>query len=123
MDKARIKAKLGMSQFGTFRLQMLSMQPSLYAQMMSNRSPPLGPVQSRSGHTSPPASGYQTPREVREERWRLEAEAVEKPGKIEMREMYKELNGRKSKTKGKLGGTVGIRDKGGWTGSLEEGWD
>jgi hypothetical protein len=91
--------------------------------MISNRSPPLGPVQSRSGHTSPPASGHQTPREIREERWRLEAEAVEKPGKIEMREMYKELNGRKSKAKGKLGGTVGIRDKGGWTASLDEGWD
>jgi hypothetical protein len=40
-----------------------------------------------------------------------------------MRGMYKELNGRKSKAKGKLGGTVGIRDKGGWTGSLDEGWD
>jgi hypothetical protein len=90
---------------------------------MSNRSPHLGPVQTRSGHTSPTASGYQTPREIREERWRLEAEAVEKPGKVEMREMYKELNGRKSKAKGKLGGTVGIRDKGGWTGSLDEGWD
>lgn len=90
---------------------------------MSNRLPPLGSVHTRSGHTSPPASGYQTPREIREERWRLEAETVEKRGKIEMREMYKELNGRKSKAKGKLGGTVGIRDKGGWTGSLDEGWD
>lgn len=94
----------------------------MYAQMILNRSPPLGPVRSRSGHASPATSGYLTPREIREERWRLEAEAVEKPGKIEMREMYKELNGRKSKGKGKLGGTVGIRDKGGWTGSLDEGW-
>jgi hypothetical protein len=92
----------------------------MYAQMVLNRSPPLGPVRSHSGHNSP---GYLTPQEIREERWRLEAEAVEKPGKIEMREMYKELNGRKSKTKGKLGGTVGVRDKGGWTGSLDEGWD
>ena len=91
--------------------------------MISNRSPSLGPIQSRSGHTSPLASGYQTPREIREERWRLEAVAIEKPGKIEMREMYKELNGRKSKAKGKLGGTVGIRDKGGWAGSQDEGWD
>jgi hypothetical protein len=40
-----------------------------------------------------------------------------------MREMYKELNGRKSKAKGKLGGTTGIRDKGGWTGGFDEGWD
>ena len=97
----------------------------MYAQMLSNRSdsPPFGPVPSRSGHASPTGSGYQTPREIREERWRLEAEAVEKPGKTEMREMYKELNGRKSKAKGKLGGTTGIRDKGGWTGSFDEGWD
>ena len=95
----------------------------MYGQMISNRSPPLGPVRSHSGHASPATSGYLTPREIREERWRLEAEAVEKPGKIEMREMYKELNGRKSKAKGKLGGTVGIRDKGGWTGSLGDGWD
>ena len=97
----------------------------MYAQMLSNRSdsPPFGPVRSRSGHVSPTASGHQTPREIREERWRLEAEAVEKPGKIEMREMYKELNGRKSKAKAKLGGTTGIRDKGGWTGSFGEGWD
>jgi len=96
---------------------------AMYAQMISNRSPPLGPVRSRSGHASPATSGYLTPREIREERWRLEAEAVEKPGKIEMREMYKELNGRKSKTKGKVGGTTGIRDKGGWTESLDGGWD
>ena len=94
----------------------------MYGQMMSNRSPPLGPVQSRSGRTSP-TSGYQTPREMREERWRLEAEAVERPGKTEMREMYKELNGRKSKAKGKLGGMTGIRDKGGWMGGFDEVWD
>ncbi|KAI0294737.1 hypothetical protein BC826DRAFT_1010113 [Russula brevipes] len=93
----------------------------MYAQMISNRSPSLEPVRSRSGHTSPATSGYQTPREIREGRWRVEAEAVEKPGKAEMREMYKELNGRKSKAKGKLGGTIGIRDKGGW--SLDEGWE
>ncbi|KAH9036594.1 hypothetical protein EDB85DRAFT_1939267 [Lactarius pseudohatsudake] len=96
---------------------------SMYAQAMCNRSPPFGPVQSRSAHTSPPGSGYQTPREIREERWRLEAAAVERPGKAEMREMYKELNGRKSKAKGKLGGITGIRDKGGWSGSLDEGLD
>ena len=95
----------------------------MYAQIILNRSPPLGPVRSRSGQASPAASGYQTPREIREERWRLEAEAVEKPGKIEMREMYKELNGRKSKAKGKLGGTAVVRDKGGWMGGLDEGWD
>ncbi|KAI0271741.1 hypothetical protein BC834DRAFT_818627 [Gloeopeniophorella convolvens] len=95
---------------------------SMYAQVMLNRSPPLGPARSRSGYTSPSGSGYQTPRELREERWRLEADTSEKPGKNEMREMYKELNGRKSKAKGKLGGGTGIRDKGGWTESMYEGW-
>ncbi|KAI0307391.1 hypothetical protein B0F90DRAFT_1673082 [Multifurca ochricompacta] len=96
---------------------------SMYTQVMANRSPPFEIGRSRSGYTSPPTSGYQTPREIREERWRLEAEVVEKPGKTEMREMYKELNGRKSKAKGKLGGVVGIRDKGGWAESLDEGWN
>jgi len=57
-------------------------------------------------------SGYQTPREIREEQWRAEAEAT-KPGKLEMREMYKELGGRKAKSKAKFG-SPGIRDKGGW---------
>jgi len=58
-------------------------------------------------------SGYQTPREIKEEQWKLESEASSKPGKLEMREMYKELGGRKARTKTKLGST-GIRDKGGW---------
>ena len=57
-------------------------------------------------------SGYQTPREIREERWRLESE-TNKPGKVEMREIYKELGGRKSRTKTKVGATT-TRDKGGW---------
>ncbi|ETW78293.1 hypothetical protein HETIRDRAFT_241805, partial [Heterobasidion irregulare TC 32-1] len=90
---------------------------AMYAQFVLSRSPPLGPMRpySRSsGYSTPTASGHQTPREQREERWRLEAEAVDKPGKLEMREMYKELGGRKSKAKTKLGGTAGVRDKGGW---------
>lgn len=58
-------------------------------------------------------SGYQTPREIREERWRVESE-MNKPGKVEMREIYKELGGRKSRTKTKVGATT-TRDKGGWT--------
>lgn len=58
-------------------------------------------------------SGYQTPREQKEEQWRLEEEAAARPGKVEMREMYKELGGRKARTKTKLGST-GVRDKGGW---------
>ncbi|KAF8665123.1 hypothetical protein AX16_000590 [Volvariella volvacea WC 439] len=61
---------------------------------------------------SAPGSGYQTPRELKEEQWRMEAEAS-KPGKVEMRAIYKELGGRKSRTKAKLGSS-GVRDKGGW---------
>ena len=59
------------------------------------------------------SSGYQTPREVREANWKAQAE-VTKPGKVEMREMYKELGGRKARTKGKFG--VSTRDRGGWDG-------
>jgi len=68
-----------------------------------------------SGYNSPSrnASGYQTPREVREEQWKMDEEAAARPGKIEMREMYKELGGRKSRGKTKLGSTS-VRDKGGW---------
>jgi hypothetical protein len=59
---------------------------------------------------------------LKEEKWRLEAEAAAKPGKVEMRGMYKELGGRKSKGKVKLGGAGGIRDKGGWDGGHDDGW-
>ena len=76
-----------------------------------------------SGGNSGTASGYTTPKEVREEQWRLESQAQAKPGKIEMREMYKELGGRKSKGKGKFGqATAGVRDKGGWAEAGDEGW-
>ena len=57
-------------------------------------------------------SGYVTPKEAREEMWRMEAEDKEKLTKNEMREMYKELGGRKARSKAKFGGAV--RDKGGW---------
>jgi len=70
---------------------------------------------SRSGYSSPSwgTTGYITPRELKEEAWRAEQESVDKPGKLEMREMYKDLGGRKSRTKTKLGSS-GFRDKGGW---------
>jgi len=60
-------------------------------------------------------SGSLTPREVREERWRAEADG--KLGKLEMRAMYKEYAGRKVRGKGKLVSGVGgggSRDRGGW---------
>ncbi|KAI5885224.1 hypothetical protein EV122DRAFT_211457 [Schizophyllum commune] len=64
-----------------------------------------------SGYASP-MTGQQTPREMREEKWKQEAE-VTRPGKLEMRAKYKELGGRKARGKGKVGGGGG-RDKGGW---------
>lgn len=68
---------------------------------------------------SPASSGYQTPREMREEKWKQEAEGQVKLSKAEMREMYKELGGRKARGKGKVGMETATRDKGGWT----EGFD
>ncbi|OAX42590.1 hypothetical protein K503DRAFT_766677 [Rhizopogon vinicolor AM-OR11-026] len=86
-----------------------------YISSVSNRSPPSSPLHSRgSGRTSPSHSGYQTPRDIKEEQWRQEVVAQTRPGKVEMREMYKELGGRKSKTKTKLGSSGGYRDRTGW---------
>jgi hypothetical protein len=68
---------------------------------------------------TPPGSGYQTPREVREAKWSVENETVASPSKIEMREMYKALDGRKAKGKGKIG-TTPRRDRGGWDGDGDE---
>jgi len=70
------------------------------------------------GYSSPSrggggGSGWQTPREIREEKWKVDAEES-RLGKIEMREMYKELNGRKSKAKSKYQTGTGARDRGGW---------
>ncbi|TFK18798.1 hypothetical protein FA15DRAFT_675031 [Coprinopsis marcescibilis] len=68
-----------------------------------------------SKQTSPLQSGQQTPRERKEEQWKQEAQASSRPGKVEMREMYKEMGGRKSRGKTKLGAATGAtRDKGGW---------
>lgn len=101
----------------------------MYGQIASNREPAVGysrPFASSnrsSGYTTP--TGYQTPKEMREEKWKLESEAAEKPGKLEMREMYKELGGRKAKSKAKLGavgGSNGVRDRGGWLAG-DDGYD
>ncbi|KAJ2968740.1 hypothetical protein NUW54_g13127 [Trametes sanguinea] len=80
----------------------------IYLQSIPNRPPPMVPP---SGYSSP-RSGDRTPREIREDKWKEEAEAAVKPSKIEMRAMYKELGGRKARDKGKLGGMSGMRDKG-----------
>ena len=72
-----------------------------------------------SSRSSQPGSGYQTPREVREERWKAENENVAVPSKNEMREMYKALDGRKTKGKGKIG-TTPRRDRGGWEGGGDD---
>ena len=78
-------------------------------------SPPRSPAPP-SGRSSPLSSAYRTPRELREEQWRQEAETV--PDKVQMRLMYKELGGRKSQRKSKVGSAGGPRDKGTW----EETW-
>jgi hypothetical protein len=39
---------------------------------------------------------------------------MSRPGKGEMRDIYKEMGGRKSRAKTKLGMVGGVRDKGGW---------
>ncbi|KAJ7102616.1 hypothetical protein B0H15DRAFT_815372 [Mycena belliarum] len=85
----------------------------MHLKNMGRRSPTgLNGMSRASGYSSPALSGAQTPRELKEEKWRQEAE-VTVPGKIEMRSMYKELGGRKSKVKSKWGSS-GVRDKGGW---------
>jgi hypothetical protein len=94
-------------------------QRQVYLRSRAERSPTSASFsRGESGYASPSLStGYQTPRELKEEQWKLEAQ-VAKPGKVEMREMYKELGGRKARAKTKLGSS-GIRDKGGWN---EDGW-
>ena len=84
----------------------------MYLKSRSDRSPTSTSFsRGGSGYASPSLStGYQTPRELKEEQWKQEAA---KPGKVEMREMYKVLGGRKARAKTKLGSS-GIRDKGGW---------
>lgn len=56
---------------------------------------------------------------MKEEQWRSEALSVSRPSKGDMREMYKELGGRKSRSKAKFGGTGRARDKGGFGGHEE----
>ncbi|KAF9073983.1 hypothetical protein BDP27DRAFT_1317779 [Rhodocollybia butyracea] len=95
-----------------------------YLKYTNDRSPTNGSF--ASGYSSPSSnlgsgygSGYQTPREFREDKWRSENEAVASPGKIEMRAMYKEMGGRKARGKTKLGSS-GVRDKGGWAAGDDE---
>jgi hypothetical protein len=89
----------------------------MYLQSIPAREPavgPLNPTSRGSGYSSPSrASGHQTPKEANEEKWRAEAE-LSRPGKGEMRDMYKEMGGRKSRGKTKLGMAGSVRDKGGW---------
>lgn len=92
---------------------LICIQRITHLKTAGDRSPTSSSFSPASGYTSPSLSGYQTPRELKEEQWKLEAETIGKPGKVEMRGMYKELNGRKSRGKTKLGSS-GIRDKGGW---------
>lgn len=93
----------------------------VYAKLISDKSAPSNPfLPSGSGRSSPSRRGHQTPKERNEERWRLEEEEQIRPSKVEMREMYKELGGRKAKTKVKLGSAGGVRDKTGWAADNED---
>ncbi|TFK47920.1 hypothetical protein OE88DRAFT_1720370 [Heliocybe sulcata] len=94
-----------------------------YAKTIPNREPPpLGPLNpsSRRGSGYSTPSGYMTPKEMREEKWAAESEALERPNKVDMRELYKDLGGRKSKQKVKLGSAGGARNKGGLGDENEE---
>ena len=62
-------------------------------------------------HSPTPGSGYQTPREIKEEQWKLEEGAISKPSKLAMREHYKDMGGRKARGKNKLGMQGGMRDR------------
>ena len=89
----------------------------LYAKDLGRKSDDLyhsPPPRSSSGYNSPRGSGYVTPRELKEQKWAEENAAVEKPSKVEMRGVYKEMGGRKARSKGKVGAMGGTRDKGGW---------
>ncbi|EIN12347.1 hypothetical protein PUNSTDRAFT_49601 [Punctularia strigosozonata HHB-11173 SS5] len=79
-----------------------------YIKTTSTREPPTPGYYTPSG--SGARSGYQTPSERNQERWQQEDES--RPSKVEMREMYKELGGRKSKAKGKFANGPS-RDRGG----------
>lgn len=83
----------------------------IHLKSLHERSPPPTPF-SRS--SSAYNSGYQTPREIKEEQWRSETQALSRSSKLEMRERYKELAGRKARSKPKLGSFGQSRDKGGW---------
>lgn len=89
----------------------------MYLQSVPSREPAVGqlnPMSRGSGYSTPSrGDGYQTPKEANEEKWRVEAE-LSRPGKAEMRDMYKDMGGRKSKGKNKFGIAGGVRDKGGW---------
>jgi hypothetical protein len=62
-------------------------------------------------HSPTPGTGYQTPREIKEEQWKLEEEAMAKPSKLTMREHYKDMGGRKARGKNKLGMQGSMRDR------------
>jgi hypothetical protein len=120
--QARVKAELGASLCtNPFRFcSRWSLQRTTFIQSVSTREADPGfqtyarPYKGSSGYSSA-GSGYRTPKEANEERWQAESEAAEKPNKVEMREMYKELGGRKSKAKTKLGrpGGTAARNVGG----------
>jgi hypothetical protein len=99
-------------------------QRTTYIASVSSRDNDAGhsrPYLAASGYSSA-GSGHRTPKEANEERWQAEAEPGARPDKVAMREMYKELGGRKAKGKTKFGraGETGARNVGGLGGDYDE---
>jgi hypothetical protein len=106
---------------------MRAVQRTTYIQSVSTRDQDTSyarPYRAASGYSSAGGggSGARTPKEVHEERWQAEADGAGRPNKVEMREMYKQLGGRKDKAKAKFGraGEAGGRNVGGLGGDYDE---
>jgi len=114
MVQTRVETKLGRPCPKTKRQPTDSQleQRVIHLKSLRERSPPSTPF-SRS--SSAYNSGYHTPREIKEHQWRMEAQAVSRSSKLDMRQRYKELGGRKARSKPKLGSSGQNRDRGGWT--------
>jgi hypothetical protein len=86
----------------------------MYGKTQKEREPPVLSRQSRRESRMTSRQHSPTRAQLKEEMWEQQDVATERPDKLEMREMYKELGGRKAKDKTKMGRQGGTRDKGGW---------
>jgi hypothetical protein len=126
VDEARVEAELGTPSTilpSTVPADTRAQRTTFISSVSSrdNDQSHSRPYLSASGYSSA-GSGYRTPKEANEERWQAESEAAGRPDKVAMREMYKELGGRKAKGKTKFGraGETGARNVGGLGGDYDE---